>query len=344
MILAAALAGCSTLLVLPVASGATASAPSTAKPAVIKIAVIGPLSNTFFAAEVNGLREQAALVKGQKVELTMFNSNFDTSLEYSQVISLATTKTYQGVALAALDGIGLVPAVEKDIQAGIKVVNINNELGPNQTCAQQPQLPGQTGFVGDPPCFRAPLMAKLIVEACGAKADCQLAYLAGDIALPIEQAGISGIKSYLKKYPHIHFVTVQNGGQFLAGPSITVTRNILTGHPNVSVIVAQGDQEIAGAAIAVNAAGKTNQVKLIGYGASAIAIKALRSCTKPWFGTVAMLPENEGELAMGLLVKAINGANVHVGESAVATAESQHAFNPLITCSNASSFTAQWQG
>ncbi|HTW99841.1 MAG TPA: sugar ABC transporter substrate-binding protein [Acidimicrobiales bacterium] len=335
----AMLAACAAFLTVPVASGAAAS-----KPAVIKIAVVGPFGNTFFAAEVDGLKAAAAKVAGQKVELTEFNSNFDTSLEYSQVATLATTKTYQGVALAALDGTGIVPAVEQDIKAGIKVVNINNELGPNQTCAQQPQLPGQTGFVGDPPCARGPLMAKLIVDACGSEPDCQVGYIAGDLALPIEQALIAGIKSYLKSYSHIHLVTVQNGGQYLAGPSITVTKNILTGHPDVTVIAAGGDQEIAGAAVAVDQLGLKDKVKLIGYGASTIAVAALRACTKPWYGTVAMLPMNEGELAMGLLVKAIDGAPVHVGESAVAVAEAQHHFNPLITCADAKSFTAQWQG
>ena len=337
---AACLAG---TLVLAISSVAGTVA-ATAKTKTVHVAVVGPFANTFFGAEVAGLRKVASQAKGEKVVITAFNSNFDTTLEYSQVAGLATSGQYQGVALAALDGTGLVPAVKEDIAAGVKVVALNNELGPNQTTAQNPQVLGQTAYVGDPPSFRAPLMGELIVDACKGKSDCQVGYIAGVLSIPIEQAAISGIKGYIKSHSNIHLVSILNGGQYLAGPSETVTETMLTADPNISVIAASGDQEIAGAAIAVDARGLTHKVKLIGYGASSTAMKALDACTAPWYGTVAMVPNNEGQLAMKYLIEALSGKTIHVGISATKYLEKTKHFNPLITCGNAKSFKSQWQG
>jgi ribose transport system substrate-binding protein len=94
----------------------------------------------------------------------------------------------------------------------------------------------------------------------------------------------------------------------------------------------------AGAQKAVADAGKTSKVFLVGYGASAAALRGIRSGA--WYGDVAQLPASEGRLAVEGLVSAIRTGVPGPEVDPVA----QLPDGGVITKSDVGQFHAEWAG
>src|SRR6201999_4075100 len=75
-------------------------------------------------------------------------------------------------------GTGLVGAVKTGIKDGVKIVNMDQELGPNLGTAA-PQVPGLSGNVVFVPTAIGTKLGNLVVKACTAKKlnPCNVGYL-----------------------------------------------------------------------------------------------------------------------------------------------------------------------
>jgi ABC-type sugar transport system substrate-binding protein len=121
-------------LALVMTAAATASALSlsaTASPKkTINVAYFAPLANSYVQGELDGIA--GVLKKNPNVKLTKVDTGFDATKQYNSVQDAITQKKFQGFIVLALDSVGLVPAVQQAIKAGIKVVNADTPLGPRQ--------------------------------------------------------------------------------------------------------------------------------------------------------------------------------------------------------------------
>ena len=120
---------------------------SASREATINIAYFAPLANSYVQGELNGI---AGVLKNYpNVKLTKVDTGFDATKQYNSVQDAITQKKFEGFIVLPLDSVGLVPAVQQAIKAGIKVVNADTPLGPRQDTVV-PQVKGQTGAVFDP--------------------------------------------------------------------------------------------------------------------------------------------------------------------------------------------------
>jgi ribose transport system substrate-binding protein len=319
---------------------ATASEPMSAKNCgtqPIKIAFVSALANTYGQAIEKGFREYLAPCKN--VSVVNFDTGFDAQKEFNTIQDITTQKTFQGITFLPLDAVGVIPAVKKAAAAGIQVVNFNNPVGNNfKTSAVN--VPGMAGTVLESQYDRGTWLAQMAAQACKGITDCQIGFIGGG-ASSAEVAIKSGFLDELKKHPNMHMVAYSLGGGYLPGPSQKVAQDMLQAHRSMNVITGSGDQMMRGAALAINSAGLKDQVKIIGLGASQIAVAAVKA--RQWYGTVITQPLDQGRLTGWVVLRHI--LNPKLKPEGIDPFDYTHR-SPLLTQASLakSNFVPQWSG
>jgi ribose transport system substrate-binding protein len=321
---------------LAAATTLTASARPTK---TITIGYIAPLANSYVQGELAGIAQ--VLKANPNVKIVKVDTGFDATKEYNAVQDAITGKTYDGLLVLPLDSVGLVPAVQQAIKAGIKVVNLDTPLGPSQS-ATKPQVAGESGSVFDPWTLRGVWGGQLVEKACQNVNPCNVAWMGSVAALPSEKAYHDAVLNYIKGHSNIKIIATVDGAAYTESGGQKVSQDLLTAHPDMTVLVANGDQPAAGAILSIDAAGDQGKIKVIGGCPSKIS-KPLIASGKEW-GSWACYPSDEGSIGLGILLKAISGTLAKpqfVSPTAERIKKGQSA---LITQSNVSSFPVQYTG
>jgi ABC-type sugar transport system substrate-binding protein len=148
---------------------------------------------------------------------------------------------------------------------------------------------------------------------------------------------IAALNGLLQSHPNIHIVA-QREAFYDQATARSIVQDILSKNTNIQVVVAAGDQMARGAEEAVAAAGPLpNRIEIIGGGASAYAVKAIRAGR--WYGTFVTLPFDEGAYGVWMGIRAarhqsllINGVDPVAlrGLPAFMTADNLAAFQGFI--------------
>jgi len=265
----------------------------------IRIAFVSALANTYGQAIEKGMRSYLSTCKNVKV--VDFDTGFDAQKEFNTIEDVTTQGTFQGITFLPLDAVGVIPAVKKATKAGLQVVNFNNPVGNNfKTSAVN--VPGMAGTVIESQYQRGVWLAQLSAEACQGISDCKIGFIGGG-ASSAEVAIKAGFLKGLVGHSNMHLTAYSLGGQYLPGPSETVAQDMLQAHHDMNVITGSGDQMMRGAQLAIAGAGLQKQVKIIGLGASKIAVAEVKAGV--WFGTVITQPLDQGRLTGWIVLRHI---------------------------------------
>ncbi|HXD61187.1 MAG TPA: sugar ABC transporter substrate-binding protein [Lacisediminihabitans sp.] len=277
-----------------------------------------------------------AVAADNNAKITVFDANNDPQAQFSQLQNVITSGKYDGIITQPIFGTGLVDLVTQAIDQGIKVVNINQILGPDFT-TNKPQIKGLSANVTFVPTDIGKKIGEQVVAACASqKLDpCTVGYLYDIKASVLDVAIRDGFNEAIKGSPVK--VIAEGESFFTATVALGAVQDMLQAHPDVNLI-AGSDQGIQGAVQALDAAGKTGKVLLVGFGASSVGTQAVAA--GKWFSTVAMTPASEGRLGMKALIKALR-----TGKDSGAIDPTDGIPNKgVIDKSVASSFTAEWVG
>jgi ribose transport system substrate-binding protein len=329
-----ALAACGSSGGQPASSGSS----GTANPAAGKALNIAYLS---FAVENSYdapmLAAAEAVASDDHANVKVFDANNSPQTQYSQLQDAISSGQYNGIIVQPIFGTGLISLVKQAISKGIKVVNMDQILGPNLS-TDQPQVKGLSANVTFVPTEIGTKLGQLVVQACQAKklSPCNVGYLY-DIKASALDVAISG--AFNKAITADPAVKVVAQGQSFFSPTdgLTAVQDMLQANPHLNLIVGS-DQGIEGGAQALQSAHLTGKVILVGYGASAAALAGVASGA--WYADVAQAPASEGRLAMQTLIEALR------------TGKNSGAVNPVaglpdggvVTKADVSQFTAEWPG
>jgi ABC-type sugar transport system substrate-binding protein len=278
------------------------SAAVGSKSKTINIAVFAASSaNTYWAAEVEGAKDIAK--KNPNVKLTVFDGQFNTNKQLSQMRDALVSNKYQAWFVGPNDGGPLTPTIKQAIKKGVKVGCALVPCGPKIRVAKV-QIPGQTIFAGLGFYPNGQLLGKLVVQGCKGIDPCQVLWLPGLPTLPLEKARQDGLYSIIKPHKNIKVVAVAAGG-YLAAPALKATQDVLAAHPDLNVIVSSGDQMIAGAVKAAQLAGKAGEIKMYGNGCTFEAKQLILQGKQT--GCTVYQPRTEGRLVVQALINAVNG-------------------------------------
>lgn len=278
-----------------------------------------------------------AVASDNNATLKVFDANNSPQTQYSQLQDVITSGQYQGIILQPIFGTGLVSLVQQAIAKGIKVVNMDQVLGPNYS-TDAPQVAGLAANVMFVPTEIGTKLGMLVVQACQAKNlnPCKVGYLYDIKASALDVAIYGAFSKAIATDPGVKIVA-QGQSFFSPTTGLTAVQDMLTANPSLNLIVGS-DQGIEGGAQAVQAAHRTGKVILVGYGASAAALAGVASGA--WYADVAQAPASEGRLAVQALVAALRTGKSSGGIDPVA----QLPDGGVVTKANVSQFTAEWPG
>ncbi len=340
-----ALAGCSSSA--PAPSSASSGAPSggasagantdpaaAGSPLNAKVAYLSASSaNTWLQASRVQMGKVAA---ANGVTITDFDAQFKPGVQSGQVQDVIAAGTYQGIVIAALDGAAIIPDLQAAMAKGIKVVLINQVVGPRLDTAD-PQFPGPSASVLVPPLRSGTLLGQLTLKACADKSPCRVLYFYGIKGIPVDTALRQGFDTATATNPTIKVVAEGEGKYLGPDTAMNATRDILQKTPDFDVVVGS-DQAIQGVELALKDAGKLSSVRLIGYGGSNPAITAVKAGT--WFGDIHGAPGTEGRLAMTAMVDALRNGKSSGGIDPL----KDFPGGGLITKDNVGQITPEWNG
>jgi ribose transport system substrate-binding protein len=267
----------------------------------VRVALFGPLGNTYVEATTRGMEEVA---KAEGAKITRFDSGFDSSKQFSQIQDAVTQGRFDAFIIIPLDAVTLVPAVEEAIDAGIAVVNTDLALGP-ETNTSEPQIDGQAGTVINPPSERGDRILETVVAACEGIDPCQVGYMAGEPSFDFEREAKNRLDAISTDHPNIDVVAYQSGHGYVAEPAIGIAQNMLQANPDLDVLALSSDQASAGAEQALQDAGKDKDVRLVSSGGSCPGVEAVKEGR--WFATIIDLPMTEGKLGMKIAIDTVRG-------------------------------------
>ncbi len=336
LLLGAGAAGVAAVLGLGALAAAPASAARSQEKSQEKTLHVAYLSfavqNSYDAPMLAAARAQA---KRDHVVLTVFDANNSPTTQYSQLQDVITAHQYQGVIVQPIFGTGLLGLVREAIARHIAVADLDQELGPNLH-TDQPQVKGLAANVVFVPTEIGTKLGQLVVTACKTHNPCNVGYMYDIKASALDEAIHGAFMAQIKGHANIKIVA-EGQSFFTPSDGLTAAQNMLTANPDLTLIVGS-DQGIEGAQQAVAAAGKTGKVILVGYGASAAALKGIRSGA--WYGDVAQLPATEGRLAVEDLASFIRTGVSAGGVDPVAELPD----GGVITKANVGLFHAEWPG
>jgi len=333
---ALALAACSSSSSSSSSSSASAAASTSASaaPKAMNIAYLSFAVDNTYDAPMLAAAQAVAATDG--ATLKVFDANNNPQTQYDQLQTVISSGQYNGIITQPIVSTGLVSLVQQAIAKGIKVVNMDQILGPSLS-TDAPQVAGLSANVTFVPTTIGTQLGQQVVAACASKNlnPCKVGYLYDIKASSLDTAIYGAFSAAIKGSP----VQVVTSGQSYFTPTDgeAAVQTMLQAQPGLNVITGS-DQGMEGATVALATAHKTGQVLLVGYGASDAAIAGVSSGA--WFSDVAQAPASEGRLAVAALVAAIQTGKVSGAINPVA----QEPNGGIVTKATASEFTGEWTG
>lgn len=241
-----------TMVLTSLMSGA-ALAGEVSSPEDIDIYWIGKTLNNPWWISVADFAQQEADALGVNITIAIPQEEVDLEKQVS-MIEAAVEQDADAIVISACSSDGVIPAIQKAREAGIKIVNFDTRISDKDAI---------DAFVGGDDVAGAYKAGKYICEKLGGKG--QVAIITG---LMEQSTGVdrhAGFMQACAEYPEIEVVAEQ-GAEWSSDKAADVTTNILTANPDVQAIFACNDQMAVGMVNAARAVGKTaDDLILVGY-------------------------------------------------------------------------------
>lgn len=296
--------------------------------------------NTYAQKNLEGV--ELAAEKAGNVTVQAFDGKFDGRNQLNQIQDAVASGNFDAFVVFPNDGAQVAPGVEEAAAAGIDTVAAYAPIGTNIDTGE-PQVDGVIGTVWHPNRPNGADLAELTIEACEQEhaqaKPCKVAYITGGNEVAFEKAKLEEFNKTIEDSGKDIDVVSEQEGNFLQDDSLKATENILQANKDVNVITTSGDQMTLGAEQAVDDAGLTGKVSLIGNGAATQGVEAVRA--GKWFGTPVYLPIDEGQKAAQMAIDAVRGKDP---DTTVIDLIEESPIGPFVTEENAKDFEAQWSG
>jgi ribose transport system substrate-binding protein len=320
-------------LVASVAIGMVASTPvASAKGRHLKLVFLSfaATNNSYDAPMLAAAKKEASKLNAS---LQVMDANNSPTTQYSDFQNALAEGGVNGIITQPIESTNLIPLVGKAVKKHIRVVNVDQVMGPKYTTSAV-QVKGLSGNVTFDPWELGSLWGQLTVKACETKHlnPCNIGYLYDIQQSTLDVALHAAFTNALKKDPSAKIVET---GQDFFNPTTgaTAVQTMITADSSINLIAAS-DQGIEGAQ-SVSAADKD---VLVGFGASQAGINGVKSGR--WYGTVAQDPATEGKDGVLTLVNAIRNNKHYRGYNPL----NKLPDNGVVTKSDATLFKGEWAG
>ena len=216
--------------------------------------VMKSLANEFFLTMEDGAK---AYQKEHSADFDLISNGIkdetDTANQIRIVEQMIVSKV-DALIIAPADSKAMVPVIKKAVDAGITVINIDNQLDPAVVKSKNINVP----FVGPDNRKGARLVGEYLAKQL--KAGDEVGIIEGVSTTTNAQARTAGFKDAMEA-AQIKVVSLQSG-DWEINKGNQVAASMLSEYPNIKALLAGNDSMAVGAVSAVRAAGK---VQVVGY-------------------------------------------------------------------------------
>jgi len=233
-----------------VANAQTASKPKVAL-------VMKSLANEFFLTMENGAKDYQKQHSADFDLITNGIKDETDTVNQIRIVEQMIVSKVDAIVLAPADSKALVPVVKKAIDAGIIVINIDNQLDPGVLKEKGIKVP----FVGPDNRKGAKMIGDVLAKHL--KAGDQVGIIEGVSTTNNAQQRTAGFKDAMDAVG-AKVVSVQSG-EWEIDKGNAVSAAMLNEYPNLKALLAGNDNMAIGAVSAVRAAGRQGKVLVVGY-------------------------------------------------------------------------------
>lgn len=219
--------------------------------------VMKSLANEFFRTMEDGAK---AYQKENADKFDLISNGIKDESDTANQIRIVEQMIVSGVnalVIAPADSKALVPVIKKAVDAGITVVNIDNQLDPEVLKSKNLSVP----FVGPDNRKGARLVGEYLARDLNPSDE--VGIIEGVPTTTNAQQRTAGFKDAMEAR-QMKIVSVQSGNWEIDKGN-AVASAMLNAHPNLKALLAGNDSMALGAVSAVRAAGKAGKVKVVGY-------------------------------------------------------------------------------
>jgi ribose transport system substrate-binding protein len=269
--------------------------------------------------------------------LTVLDANNSVETQYAQLQDVLTSGQYDGIIVQPIYGPALIPLIEEGLADGHQIAVVDQILGEDLTTTEKP-LEGLAAYVVFNMAEIGRKQGELTVQACAEHNlnPCNVGFLWSWKITSLDSAIEAAYNAVIDEHDHIQIVA-EGESFYTTHGGLKATEDMLVAQPDINVIVA-ADQGITGAAVAIEDAGRTGDIVLIGYGGAAIAYDRIANDAQ--YATVAQRPATEGRYVVEDLIEAIRSGQPVPARDPV----SELPHDGIVTPENVGDFTAEWPG
>ncbi|MGE8147804.1 sugar ABC transporter substrate-binding protein [Pseudomonas frederiksbergensis] len=249
------------LLAVAMLAAASAALPlssafaDTEKPKVAL--VMKSLANEFFLTMEDGAK---AYQKDHTADFDLISNGIKDETDtagQTRIVEQMILAKVNALVIAPADSKAMVPVIKKAVDAGITVINIDNQLDPAVVKDKKINVP----FVGPDNRKGARLVGEYLAKQL--KAGDEVGIIEGVSTTTNAQQRTAGFKDAMEA-AKIKVVSLQSG-DWEIDKGNKVAASILSEYPEVKALLAGNDSMALGAVSAVRAAGKAGKVQVVGY-------------------------------------------------------------------------------
>lgn len=271
--------------------GTTGSGPAEVPEKIESIGLmVQDMSNPFFAAMSKGAEDAAeelgATLNVQDAQLDLANQSDQIDAFIQQGVDL--------VVISAVDEDGIAPSIERAHAAGMIVIAVDTPaVGADAVVMTDAVEAGEVACTH-------------LFEAMGGE---------GNILIvdgtPIQTIidRITGCENVLESYPDINVVGHQSSNNDRAS-GLDVTTDMLTANADVQGIFGMNDPSALGAVLAVQQAGRADEIQVVGIDGSPSAVEELNKEGSPFIATATQNPAEMVRQAVAIAQQIVDGEDL----------------------------------
>ncbi|MCF8063265.1 MAG: substrate-binding domain-containing protein [Deltaproteobacteria bacterium] len=263
--------------------------------------VLVTLSNPFWVSMKEGY-ENAAREFGVTIDVQAAPQENSVANQLN-ILENMVAKDYDALCAHTITARNLIPAFVKAARKGIPVVSDNRvDLAAAHEAGAEPITLGLVDFYG-----QGRLGAEYIARTLSEKGGGKVAIIEGLPGAPQSEARTRGAKDAFEAFPDVEMVSSQPGNWDRA-KAFSVTQNLIQAHPDLAGIQCANDIMALAAVEAIEAAGKTGRIMVVGIDLIPQGKEAIRQGRLA--GSVAFSPFVIGETVARAAIAAAQGLKI----------------------------------
>lgn len=219
--------------------------------------VVKTRNNPFFTPMIAAAEAEAAAL-GVKLEVQAPQQETDKDQQFALVQNLVA-KGLDALLIAPADSKGIVPALKQAADKGVTVINIDNRV---DAATAKAALLALGGYVGADNEAGGKLAGETLAAAVGGAGE--VGILEGIRGTDNAEARKRGCEAALKLLPGLK-VTAEESANWDTQQAYAKAQSMLAAHPGLTGLFCANDKMALGALKAIDEAGKSGKVAVVGY-------------------------------------------------------------------------------